>query len=407
MKTLIAHDRAEVAEVIKAALGKLEIGESEVQIAEDGVHTRELLRSTLFDLVVLDLTLPHIKGKSQPDYTIVENLLIELFDGDSLNVPGDLIGVTKDKAALDRIDTRIGAHLLAIIEEGATLEWVDRLSDRISFAKKASRSRLLSINQQHDYDVAILTALDPECAPYSDLLELRDLAHYAGAKEFLFQDRLNEIRRGVILSVGRSGQASAASAAQALLTQFRPSLFLMSGFCGGFTGKTEEGDILIAESVFDWDTGKWKGKGEDATFVPRPEPINIRDTKAHHVARQLLQSRLHNHDTVVGKVSELSAGQIKSINFKLGPVASGSAVVSHPAIIKRIEQLNDRMLGVDMEAYGFYYAASSTHVVKPSFLFVKSVADFCDAEKHDRHHDACCYLSANVVLEIIAKRWPF
>ena len=80
MKTLIAHDRAEVAEVIKAALGKLEIGESEVQIAEAGVHTRELLRSTLFDLVVLDLTLPHIKGKSQPDYTIVENLLIELFD---------------------------------------------------------------------------------------------------------------------------------------------------------------------------------------------------------------------------------------------------------------------------------------------------------------------------------------
>jgi len=60
-----------------------------------------------------------------------------------------------------------------------------------------------------------------------------------------------------------------------------------------------------------------------------------------------------------------------------------------------------------MEAYGFYYAAYSTRVVKPSFLFIKSVADFCDATKDDRLHSACCYLAACAVNEIVRKRWEF
>ncbi|MHC1946089.1 hypothetical protein IF803_17040 [Bradyrhizobium sp. UFLA06-06] len=407
MKTLVAHDRPEVAQTIKAILEELLPGENVITIVEDGVASREALRSTLYDFVILDLTLPYIKSKSSADYTVAENLLVELFEGETLNVPGDLIGVTKDKVALEKIDTRIGAHLLAIIEETEGEDWLARLKDRISFARKAARSRLLSIYQQHDYDVAIITALDEESAPYADIFELSELSRWPGAKEFLFTDMQGSIRRGVIFSVGRAGQASAASASQALLTQFRPSLFLMSGFCGGFSTKTQAGDVIIAESVFDWDSGKWKGEGENAKFFPRPEPINIRDTKAHHVARALVQSKLSNSDAVIGKASALSSGEISNVSFKLGPIASGSAVVSNTAIISRIEQLNDKMLGVDMEAYAFFYACTSTRVIKPSYLFIKAVADFCDIAKDDRLHSACCFLSASVVAEILSKRWQF
>ena len=61
-----------------------------------------------------------------------------------------------------------------------------------------------------------------------------------------------------------------------------------------------------------------------------------------------------------------------------------------------------------MEAYGFAYAASRTPVVKPEFLVIKAVSDFCDLAKDDKDHVACCvYLSAKVVEEIVRTRWIF
>jgi nucleoside phosphorylase/CheY-like chemotaxis protein len=407
MRVLVVHDRSEVSSQIAGLLVQLGIGEDSIRIVEDGVGARSALQSELFDIAIVDLTLPHLKGKTATTYAVAEDLFQELFNASTLHVPGDLIGLTKELDALEKIDSTIGAHLMAIVEEDSGGLWRQRLSDRVHYAMRAAQARQKSINQHFDYDVAIITALDKEFAPYEGIFELREISHFEGAYGFLFQDSNSKIRNGVVYSIGRAGQASAASAAQAIITQFRPALCLMSGFCGGFEAKTQPGEILVSESVLDWDFGKWKGKGAKAVFVPRPAPVSISDRRIYRTLRDLVRSRLKQHDEIVAQAFRKSAGRINDIKMTLAPTASGSAVVADPQIIGRIQNLNENIAGVDMEAYGFYYAASRTPVIRPEFAVIKAVADFCDRTKADKDHDACCYLSAKVVEELIRHRWEF
>ncbi len=72
-------------------------------------------------------------------------------------------------------------------------------------------------------------------------------------------------------------------------------------------------------------------------------------------------------------------------------------------MIARIKSLNENILAADMEAYGLYYAAKNTNVVKPMFICVKSVLDYCDSKKNDGVHAACNFISAKVAIELSDK----
>jgi len=407
MKALVIHDRPEVAQEIFDLLVSLGALPEQIVVAEDGVGARKALQTDLFDLAIVDLTIPHLKGKSNSTYSVAEDLLNELFGTDGLNTPGDIIGITKDVGALENIDSQIGPHLMAVVGEDNNKVWKKQLADRISYIKKAANSRQRSANRHFDYDLAIITALDEEFAPYKDIFELTDHPHCHRAKTFLFQDRNGHMRRGVATSVGEAGQAPTAAISQAIMAQFRPSLFLMTGFCGGFSDKTVFGDVLIAESVVNWDCGKWKGNADEAVFFPRTDPLSIKGTPIHDVIRDMMQSKVEQESEIVEHAKTLSGGDIKNLNLRPGRVASGSAVVAHSSIISKIQTLNDTILGVDMEAYGLYYSAKFSLVVRPNVLAVKSVADYCDGTKSDKYHAACSYISAKIAEEIVFRRWHF
>jgi len=407
MKAIVIHDRDEATVKIVDLIKKLGIPAENIKTAVDATSARTCLQEDLFDFAIVDLTIPVLKGR-QATYTAAEELLSEIFTADTMHIPGDIIGITREGSALDSIDADIGPHLMAVVEEDVNGVWQSRLTDRIKYILKAARSRQLSAYRHFDVDVVIVTALDKEMLPYREMFTLEETPLQPWIKTFGFSDITGKVRRGIAVSIGRAGQASAASVIQSVITQYRPSLCLMSGFCGGFVGEVQIGEILIAESVFDWDFGKWKGKDDaEAVFYPRPEPITIRDQPIHLIARQLVTDGLDEKDALLGKVVNSGDGEIKEIKVSLGAVASGSAVVGNRTIISRIQKISDKLLGVDMEMYAHYYAASYTRVVKPSFLAIKSVADFCDGKKSDKYHEACSLLSAATVKEIITRRWKF
>jgi len=408
MKAIVIHDRDDVAQKITELLKSLGIPEEDLAIADDVTSARKALQSDLFDIAIVDLTIPVIRGR-QPTYAAAEEFLSELFGEDTMHIPGDIIGITREAGALDSIDSDIGPHLMAVVEEDSGGIWKHRLTDRIKYIQKAARSRQRSANRHFDTDVAIITALDKELSPYKELFPtLIDSPHQAGVKHFAFTDHTGKARSGVAIAVGRAGQAPAASTIQSLVTLYRPSLCLMSGFCGGFKDEVDIGEIIIAETVFDWDYGKWKGRDDtEAIFYPRPEPISIRDRQIHSVARAIVETGLANKDAVLGRVVTAGDGDIKAVKIALGAMASGTAVVGNTTIISRIQKLSDKLLGVDMEVYAHYFASLHTRVVKPEFLAVKAVADFCDGAKSDVYHEACSFLSASVIKEILCERWKF
>lgn len=407
MKVLVVHDREEVVSDIVELLQALEVSKDRIEVANDGVSARRLLQERLFDLAIVDLTIPHIKGKSEINYAIAEGLLSEVFSTDTLNTPGDIIGITKDALALESISSDIGPHLMAVVEEDSAGAWKKRMSDRIRYVQKAAVSRQRSINQHYDYDVAIFTALDEEFAPFNDIFEFSAHPYFAGLKTFLFEDGRGVIRRGVALAIGEAGQAPAASMVQSVISQFRPSLCLMSGFCGGFTGKVKIGQAILAESVFNWDCGKWKGDGDAAEFFPRPDPITIKGTPVYEAIREFVKKSLVDSAEILGNATTLSGGDITELLYDRGFLASGSAVVGHKSVIKRIQGLNDKIAGVDMEAYGLYYAAKYAPVKAPDVLVIKAVADYADGDKSDKYHASCSYIAAKLVHNFICRFWQF
>lgn len=407
MKILIVHDREPVLLKCKSTIESIPIHIDRIDEAHDGIDARKFLQQNVYDLAIIDLTIAHIKNKTETSHVIAEELLQELFHMHTLNTPGDIIGLTFEANVLEKIDTNIGRHLMTIIEETSDDSWISQLKDRVLYAHSSAQSRQRSLFNRYDYDVLILTALDEEFEPYKEIFELRPHPFVPNVYSFLFRDKNNELRRGIASSIGRAGQASAASATQSLITQFRPKFCLMSGFCGGIKQKIALGEIAMCEIVFDWDYGKWKTEDGRSVFFPRPEPIGIRHSRAHNVARNLESSGLPITSSELNEIKGLSSGLIQKVEIKLRPFASGSAVVGNDEIAHRLNKLSDNIAAVDMESFGFYYAGSNTTVVRPEMLCVKAVSDFCDGDKNDDLHEVCSFISAKAVECILKKNWTF
>nr|WP_157846222.1 hypothetical protein [Sphingomonas melonis] len=402
MKTLVVHDRAEVGERIVEIVAEC-CPDSEVSLCADGSSARTALSRDYFDLLILDLTLPMVEGGKDPGFVVAEGLLEELFTGVGLIAPGNTLGITRDVSALQAVRNTIGSHLMAVIEESESNPWQQQLSDRTLYVAKSFGNRDTALANTFNFDLLIITALDTELDAFVSDLTLSEVPAFDGLQTFSFVDGGGVPRRGACYAIGRAGQPSASSETQGLLCYVRPKLAIMVGFCGGVPDKVDLGDILLADSSIDWDYGKWKPGEVASRLYARPEPVVIRNSKTHRIARKIVSDGIKLEEEMRGGVARLSKGEIIKPAIRLVPFASGSAVIGDPNVVDSIKSLNDAVGGVDMESYGFYYACRYTHVAQPEFICVKSVADHCNVDKDDRLHEACCYSSAMVARDIIAR----
>lgn len=406
MNVLIVHDRREIGQEIRSIVEAI-CSKAQVVLVEDASSARRQLGDGYFDLLILDLTIPVVAGRGSNGFQVAEGLLEELVAAPNLMTPGNMVGITLDETALDVIQNNIGPHLMAIVAEDADGRWRKQIGDRIRYVLHSSAARSQAMLTKYDLDLLIITALDKELAPYRNSFALNDYPGIPGLSEFTFVDKDGRGRRGACYAIGRAGQPSAASETQGLLCQLRPRLAIMTGFCGGVPGKADLGDILFAESAIDWDYGKWKPTETAARLYARPEPVVIRNSRTHRIARRLVDEGLPDPDPLIAGMLALSDKEISAAELKLAPFASGSAVIGDQDVLDSIMSLNDNVGGVDMESFGFYFACEHAHAASPHFLCIKAVADECGPEKDDRLHAACSFGSAHVATVIATHLWDF
>lgn len=410
MKVLIVHDRNDVALAIQEVVSGAFATFDQCDLAEDYHSARHALQTDLYDLLILDLTLPLRRNIGSATFENVHALLDELFNDGTLEPPGDIIGITRDTDALDLVENKLGPHVMVSIREDAEGKWKGFLLDKITYAQRTAQTRSLSAARHHEVDALIVTAMDVEMEPYQSVFEMQPSKHFNGASEFAFTDRSGKIRRGIAYSIGAAGQASAASLSQALISFYRPRLALMSGYCGGVKSKVNLGDLVFFEAAYAWDNGKWEetsGEGTPTKFKSRPDPIDLKDSAVHRAARKFKSSSMAKDESLIAKLTNASKGKMNGFDIYLKPAASGSAVVASEEIVSLIGGLSDSIWAVDMECYGFYHAAKYTRVVKPEFLCVKAVSDFSNGEKGDDLHTACSLLSSEVVVRLLTQYWDF
>lgn len=216
-------------------------------------------------------------------------------------------------------------------------------------------------------------------------------------------------RRLVCAHLAQMGPIASTHAATALLSEFRPRVMLMTGICGGFSDHVNIGDIVVAEKSWDWQAGKWKDGGiapvepqitdaADRGFQARLETsLDQRDASSELVAEARAL------DVRIAAIHEAYQGAKPGVVPKIvvGPMVTGSAVVASTDIQTLFRQQHRKMVGVDMECYGLYYAAELHGGSPVKFICIKSVSDLADRAKGDDFQAYCSHMSAMVGLETV------
>jgi nucleoside phosphorylase len=177
---------------------------------------------------------------------------------------------------------------------------------------------------------------------------------------------------------------------------FRPKLVAMTGICAGVRGRVGLGDIVIAERVFDYGSGKVTGRGSEPDYA---------DVPLDGVLVQLVRNCAEHNDLLSSIEQGWTTGNRPDVRLRahVGVMASGSAVVQHPSIVQEVTAHQRKLVAIDMESYGVMRAADELRSLGVSGLVLKAVSDFADEEKSDSFQEYASYASAMFLRKLIDK----
>lgn len=121
-------------------------------------------------------------------------------------------------------------------------------------------------------DVVILTAIELEYAAAKRVddgaaVRSRWIEETHNGLPVALREFISRRGRRLRLAVGRApdmAKGSALTTLVPLVNALRPACIAMCGVCAGRPGKTQLGDVIVAERLYDYDAGKYKDVGFEA-----------------------------------------------------------------------------------------------------------------------------------------------
>jgi len=396
LNILIVDDNSQkVAQIINVINEFPEASHFKVDTALDCVSARKYLTETVYDVLILDMWLPERLGDDAKKDGGVQ-LLDELNQSIRMMKPFHIIGLTAydDLAATYR--ERFLNDLWLIIYYDATADaWKEQLKNKIKYLIQSKRSVMGGCCSQYDYDIGVVVAL-----PDVELASILKLP--ANWETYKLDHDATFYSSGIIRNNGRSlkivvaathqmGMIATAVLSMKLISNFHPRYLAMTGITAGVKGKGNIGDILVAESSWDYGSGKFvPGEGGGINFLPDPKylPIDI------EIKELFLKARTERRYLDEIRSQWRGPKPSSSLELIVGPIASGAAVVADDRFINDILNHNRKLVGVDMETYGIYYAANNANKPLPKCFSIKSICDFADSRKGDKYQAYAAYTSA-------------
>lgn len=394
IKILVVEDDVPKSQAVCHLLKSLNSdGSLEFTAVPDILTAKKHLTATQFDLVIVDAHLPDRHGSQ-----IVKNGGIELVKEikltASLKKPHQIIGLTAFDEAISAGDPEFRDALWWMIKyEASSNDWAKRLEARIKYLKSAKSPDCSEI-ADYDYDLACITALHfPEFQAVQDLpIDWVSHRMRGDATEYLTgKIETNEGQlRVVAASASQMGMPPAASLATKLIFHFRPRFLCMTGIAAGLRDKSNYGDVLVAEHSWDYNSGKLSSSEGKDYFTPDPRTVPLHSTLRERFA-QLAASRKYLDDIKSAWRGEKPSA---SLELRVGPLLSGSAVIANSQWVARLSDQSRKLVGIEMETYGVFYAAEVAPKPRPVAISLKSVCDFADETKDDRFQTYAAFTSA-------------
>jgi len=212
--------------------------------------------------------------------------------------------------------------------------------------------------------VVICTALDVEYRAVREHLQ-GPLKEKVGPGGTLYEVGVFATDRGVwtvALAQSGAGNTQAGIEIERAINQFHPRCVLFVGVAGG-RKDVARGDVVIADYIYDYDTGKDTATGR----LPR--------IKTHAPASRLLRraQKISRDDEWQHRILPRRPETLPKAIVK--PVAAGSTVIADPdsAAAKYLDQHCGDAAAVEMEGYGFLHGAYTNDAVDA--LVVRGISD--------------------------------
>jgi nucleoside phosphorylase len=204
--------------------------------------------------------------------------------------------------------------------------------------------------------------------------------------------------RVVASSAARMGMPAATVSASKMISQYRPKLLVMCGIMAGVEGKARLGDIVVPTTCWDWGNGKWTlSKDGEHVFLPAPHQIGLSPT-----VRERLKIFSADNLLFAGAYEQWKGAKPSEIPvLRLGPVASGAAVLADKVTRERLVGEHRELLGIEMELYGVSVAAEEAVMPRPLVVGMKAVVDFADGGKSDGYQEYGSYMSAQALRTLV------
>ena len=366
-------------------------------------NAKKVLKKKNIDIMILDIYLPQTFGdEDQPDGGI--RLLNEIMKSAHFLCPRYVISLSRHEDATKIFEQSSGNIHKAIYYDITENRWEKELTLCLETAITILANNV--VRRAYDYDIAVICALEEEIEIIKEILtDVKKInVPYDNELYHVGYFMKNERKVKVVLSHARQmGMVAATALATKIINNFTPKYLVMTGITGGTRpDETNFGDIIAATYSWDYRSGKDRVEEGVAQHLNAPKTCSA-DSTIIDYCRQIADNKEILNS--IYKSFDKGATPGPHLRLVIGPVASGASVVTDVQIVEDVRLKQDRdLLGIEMEIYGVYYAASSAIEPKPKVIALKSVSDFADSDKGDKYHPYASYTSAKV-FEVLAQEY--
>jgi len=325
------------------------------------------------------------------------DLIEEIRRTNRLKLPDHIIGLTEFEKLHDIYKPKFEEKVLSLIKyEASSLDWQEKLKEKVNQLVIGQIQKQSATD--FNYDAGFITALrDPE---FNELLRLNynwEKLNIPNDSSNYYQGKL-QIENGQFINVvathlPQMGMVATATSTMKLINAFHPKYIIMTGICAGIEGKSLLGDVIASDLSFDLGSGKIILTAEgNENFEPDYKSIPL----SGKIKEKLME--LGSKKDVLRAIKDKWQGNTLSndLNFILGPMGSGAAVIANASVIDKTVQHQRKLTAIDMETYAIFYSCEYTNGPKPIAISIKGVSDFANHKKNDNIQKYASFMSANV-----------
>jgi len=381
MNILLIEDEVVKKDSLTAIINSVHTNdEKKIDYVRSLSSARRKILSEKFDLIIFDIFLP-LKDGDEDSADVSEEILSDF--NHSINYQTESIAITK----YEIIDIE---NIESFNELGITVVHYNEVSDSW---KDSLKQKITKLSDKASFDFLIFCALSKERDAY--VKSIASVGEKKIIKGMDCQELTIDGLKGLCIQPARMGLVNMAITASKAIEYFQPKLVAMSGICAGVKDESKYLDLIIGDTCWEYQTGKYK----DKKFVQEPYQIsldnNVRTELSHFIS----------NENVISKIKEgLYFRELSESGVILGPLSSGSAVIADEEKMKEIGFQHRKLKAIEMEMYALYEAAQQS-LSKPIYFGVKSVVDLGDKLKDDAFHAPACVLSARFVAEFIRNKF--